>query len=209
MYANLGSYTITVIVTDNQGASDTKSTTVTVNNTPPILGSITLSTNPIQINTTTTATANFTDSGVLNTHTASWNWGDGTTSIGTVTESNGNGSVSKEHIYTASGVYTITLTLTDNHGGSATSTYEFVSVYDAAAGWVSGSKEFTSPIGAVTGNASATGKANFGFQAKYQNAAMTPSGTNVEFTLDSANIDYQSTGYLWLVVSGNKATLIS
>lgn len=60
--------------------------------------------------------ANFTDPGIADTHTASWDWGDGITT-GTVTEDNGSGSVTNTHTYTTSGTYTITLTVTDKDGG--------------------------------------------------------------------------------------------
>ncbi len=179
---------------------------------PPLVGQITATPNPAQVNQAVTASANFTDI-PANTHTASWNWGDTTVCggnpdpcHGTVTESNGSGSVSNSHAYTAAGVYTITLTVTDNHGATGQSTYQYVVVYDPSAGWVSGDKEFTSPAGAVTGDTSATGKANFGFQAKYQNGSMVPSGKNVSLSFPAGNIAFTSTGYQWLVVNGSKAT---
>src|SRR6266516_1695240 len=78
-------------------------------NQPPSAGTITVSTNPVQVNSSTTASANFTDADTGDTHTASWNWGDGNTTTGTVTESNGSGSVSDSHTYSTAGVYTITL----------------------------------------------------------------------------------------------------
>jgi PKD repeat protein len=123
-----------------------------------------------------------------------------------VTESNGSGSVSDSHTYTAPGVYTVTLTVTDNGGSSASSTYQYLVVYDQSAGWVSGSKEFTSPAGAVAGNPDATGTADFGFQVKYQQGDIMPSGKNVELSFPEGNIEFVSTDYEWLVVSGTKAT---
>jgi hypothetical protein len=204
-YTDNGSYTVTVVVTDNQGTTGTKQTSVAVSNAIPALDAITPNANPVQANATTTLTANFSDPGVLDTHTATWNWGDGSTSAGTLTESDGSGLVSNTHTYTAAGVYTINLTVTDKDSGSASSTYQYLSVYDPSAGWASGSKEFTSPTGAVTNNPSAAGTAKFGFQVKYQNGDVVPSGKNVSLTFPPGNIDFSSTSYQWLVVNGTKA----
>ena len=89
----------------------------TVNN-PLVVNPISVSTNLVQVNTAISATATFTDSDTADTHTATWDWGDGNTTTGTVTESNGSGTVGADsHTYTA-GVYTITPTVTDNHGAS-------------------------------------------------------------------------------------------
>jgi PKD repeat protein len=206
IYQDNGAYTMTVSVTDNQGASDTETATVTVVNVASAVGTITASINPVQANTAITASAPFTDAGMLDSHTAVWNWGDGTTSLGTVTESNGSGSVSNSHTYTAAGVYEITLTVTDNDTAQGTSVYQYLTVFDTSAGWASGSKEFTSPTGAVSGNPNATGRADFGFQLKYQQGDIVPSGKNIELSFPQGNIEFTSTGYEWLVVNGTKAT---
>ncbi len=205
-YKDNGIYTRTVSVTNNQGITRTGSARVTVDNVPPTVGAITTATNPIQANTSTTVTANFTDPGVLDTHTAVWDWGDGTISSGVITESNGSGSVSGSHTYVAAGVYEITLTVIDKDNGQETQTYQYQTVFDQNAGWVAGGKEFTSPVGALIGNQNVTGKADFGFQVKYQAGDPVPSGKNVEFNFSAGNIEFISTSYLWLTVTGTKAT---
>jgi hypothetical protein len=177
-----------------------------VPNVAPVVGVITASVNPVAVNTSTTATASFTDANISDTHTAVWNWGDGLTSTGTVTENNGSGSVSGNHVYLAAGVYEVTLTVTDNQNAQGTSTYQFISVYDPSLGWATGSKEFTTPAGSVSGDPSATGKTDFGFQVKYQHGDIVPSGKNVELTFAQGNIDFVSTSYLWLAINGTKAT---
>ena len=69
---------------------------------------ITAPLDPAEVGTAINASANFTDPGILDTHTAEFDWGDGTTSAGTVTESDGSGSVTRVHTYATAGLYTIT-----------------------------------------------------------------------------------------------------
>ncbi|MFX1255897.1 MAG: PKD domain-containing protein [Promethearchaeota archaeon] len=64
----------------------------------------------------------FTDPGILDTHTAVINWGDSTIEAGSVWELAGDGTVSGSHIYAEDGIYTVTLTVTDDDGGADTDT---------------------------------------------------------------------------------------
>ncbi len=203
LYKDNGIYTITVSVTDNQGAIGTETATITVSNVVPAVGPITAPTDPVQVNTAVTAAASFTDLGVLDTHTAVWDWGDGITS-GTVTENNGSGTVSDNHTYTSAGVYTIALTVTDKDGGVGSSTFQYVVVYDPSAGFVTGAGTITSPPGAYAQDSSFSGKAVFGFVSKYQNGANQPTGST-QFRFIIANFSFKSTSYDWLVVGGAKA----
>jgi uncharacterized delta-60 repeat protein len=170
----------------------------------PIVGPITAPLDPVQVNATVSASAPFTDSDVADTHTAVWNWGDGGASSGTVTETCGSGSVSGSHTYTTAGVYTITLTVTDNHGATGQSVFEYVVIYDPSAGFVTGGGWVNSPAGAYVPNPSVTGKANFGFVSKYQKGANTPTG-NTEFQFHEAGFNFSSTSYDWLVVGGARS----
>ena len=49
-----------------------------------------------------------------------------------------------------------------------------------------------------------TGKATFGFVAKYKKGANVPDG-NAQFQFRAGDLDFQSTSYQWLVVAGSKA----
>jgi uncharacterized protein YjbI with pentapeptide repeats len=118
-----GSHTITYYSLDTDGESETLNTQTidVIVNSPPSVGAISFSNNPVKINNATTATATFTDPAGGSSDTAQWNWGDGNTTNGTVTESNGSGSVTNTHTYTSLGSYTVTLTVTNNANLNGTS----------------------------------------------------------------------------------------
>jgi hypothetical protein len=96
------------------------------------------------------------------------------------------------------------VTVTDDEGAAATAKFEFVVVYDPNGGFVTGGGWINSPAGAYAADQSLTGKANFGFVAKYQNGANVPSG-NTEFQFKAGDLNFKSTSYDWLVVAGAKA----
>lgn len=206
IYKDEGTYVVTVSITDNQGATTTATATITVNNAPFTVSSITAPTIPTPVNTSVTTSASFSDLGILDTHTASWTWGDGNITTGTVTESNGSGSITDSHIYTQAGVYTITLTVTDDDGLSVSSQYQYIVVYDPSDGFITGSGKIISPTDADIALPDATGEAKFGIQAKYTGNNTVPTG-NTKFTFKNGNIDFNSTSYDWLVVNGSKAYL--
>lgn len=206
VYKDNGTYTVTVSVTDNQGATGAGTAIITVNNIPPTVGVITAPTNPVRVNTATTVSANFTDPGVLDTHTAIWNWGDSTTSTGVVTESNGSGSVSGIHNYTVAGVYAISLIVTDNNGASGNSSYNSIIVYDPSSGSITGSGSFNSQAGAYVSNPTATGQLKFNIKAKYKGNNTVPTG-KINLDFKKANFSFDSTSLKWLVINGNKAQL--
>nr|MBI5455552.1 PKD domain-containing protein [Candidatus Levybacteria bacterium] len=174
---------------------------------PPSISIINAPTVPVAINTVITSSANFTDLNYTDTHTAMWDWGDGNTSSGTVTESNGSGSVAGSHIYLTSGVYTIQLTVIDNNGYSGTNQFQYVVIYDPTAqgGFLTGSGSYDTQAGWYLLDPQASGKVKFGVQAKYT-TGNTPIG-KTKFNLKEGNLDFVSTSYQWLVVSGAKATL--
>jgi hypothetical protein len=101
------------------------------------------------------------------------------------------------------GVWTLAVTATDGSGNSATRSIVFV-IYDPSAGFVTGGGWINSPEGAYTADPALTGKATFGFVSKYQKGATVPTG-NTEFQFHAAGMNFQSTKYKWLVVSGARA----
>jgi PKD repeat protein len=203
-YADKGNYTVTLTVTDNDGASSAATTTANISNVAPTVGPITVDFNVVPVGTTINASADFTDPGWADTHTAVWDWNYnyGDTGTGTVTQGAGSGSVDDSHTYTATGLYTIQLTVTDDDGDSDTEVFEFVVVYDPSAGFVTGGGWIDSPWGAYKDDPDLVGKANFGFVAKYKKGADTPTG-QTEFQFHVADLNFHSTSYDWLVVTGS------
>ena len=59
-----------------------------------------------------------------------------------------------------------------------------------------------SPAGAYVDQPEAVGKANFGFVSKYKKGQSVPSG-NTQFRFGTVGLDFKSTSYEWLVVTGS------
>src|SRR5207247_2489524 len=115
-------YAISVTVTDDDGGIGTGSTSITVNNVAP--SSLVLNTGSIEEKQTFTLTGTFVDPGTQDTHTVVVDWGPGEGST-TLTLDAGVLSFSASHQYlddnpsgTASDVYPITVTITDDDGGA-------------------------------------------------------------------------------------------
>ena len=77
-------------------------------------------------------------------------------------------------------------------------------VYDPSGGFVTGGGWIDSPAGAYAADPALTGKATFGFVAKYQKGANVPDG-NTQFQFHTGGLNFKSTSYEWLVVAGAHA----
>eukprot|EP00913_Durusdinium_trenchii_P028471 g26699.t1 len=132
-------YSITATVTDDDGGSHTSAAALlTVNNVSPVSSNLTLSTTTINENGTVTVTGSFTDTGTLDTHTVLINWGVGETpSAATVDQVNNTFTATHQYLDdnptgTASDVYSITATVTDDDGGNHTSAASMITVNNVA-----------------------------------------------------------------------------
>ena len=204
VYAENGTFNVTVRVADDDGGVGTDSLQVTVANAAPAVGAITAPIDPIPVGTTITASASFTDAGVSDTHTAVWSWDDGTTSTGTLAESGGSGTASASRTFTAAGVYELVLTVVDDDGAPGTAAFRYLVVFDPSGGFVTGAGSIESLPGAYRPDPTLTGRASFGFVSKYQKGASAPTG-RTQFQFRAASLDFESTAYQWLVVAGSKA----
>ncbi|MBC8108050.1 MAG: NPCBM/NEW2 domain-containing protein [Anaerolineae bacterium] len=116
-YVNNGGYTVTVVVS-NGTQSGNKTATVTVNNVAP---TITMPPNgQVAFPATWSGNGSFTDPGVLDTFTGTVDYGDGSGAVALTLAANKTFSLSKT--YAQGGTYTVTVTITDNAGGSKQAT---------------------------------------------------------------------------------------
>jgi hypothetical protein len=77
-------------------------------------------------------------------------------------------------------------------------------VADETGGFVTGGGWINSPLGAYLADPTRTGKATFGFVAKYLKGTNVPTG-NTEFQFKAGDLNFKSTSYEWLVVAGARA----
>jgi hypothetical protein len=205
---NLGTTTVKYTITDAVGLKTDCSFKVNVLNDPPVVTMTGPANTVYAVNTPVSFTGTFTDADG-GPHTGTWMF-DNISQAATIVEpSAGNsyvGSANASYTFTAAGVYTVKLTVTDSCGAIGTATtkdsVEFlIVVYDPSAGFVTGGGWINSPAGAYAANPSLTGKATFGFVSKYLKGANKPTG-ETEFQFQVANFDFHSSVYDWLVVSG-------
>ena len=135
VYTNDGRYSVTIRVTDSDGAESSTRFEVQVTNLAPTVVTATdLTGNEGQ---SLDFIATFTDPGIRDTHTAIVSWSDGTQSVGSVTEANGSGTVTASHIFADNGIYPIRVDVTDNTGATgsrqATADIDNVAPTDVAA----------------------------------------------------------------------------
>lgn len=191
-YADEGSYTVTVTVTDLDSPTNTASATssATVSDAP-LSAAGGAGGNSLPSFSGTTAT--FTDGNpgaTVADFTASIDWGDGNTSSGTVSASGGGFAVDGTHGYAATGPYTVTTTITDDGGSTATASMRLL-VYAFAPGG-----------GAfVVGDGSATGSVSFWGPQWYKVNSLSGGAAPSSFKGFALNVGATS----WSTDPGNSA----
>ncbi|HVE69777.1 MAG TPA: DNA/RNA non-specific endonuclease [Thermoanaerobaculia bacterium] len=182
-----GTYVVSVAVSDGTASvSDAK--TIAVSNVDPVIAGVSGPTTSQSVGTAATVSISFSDAGAADTHTATFAWGDGTTSAAACTA----GVCSATNTYAAAGIYTVAITLADDDGGNAATSFQPVIVTDANAGFVSSGGWIDTPAG----------KGTFVANARYQKDGLAG---NARFDLSSST--FVATTFEWLVVSGNTATM--
>lgn len=124
IYCDNGVYTILVTVFNEGVVWGSDSVIVIVNNVAPTIESMSgLPADPLQLGLPMELNGEFSDPGCLDTHVATIDWGDGeTTSIDVPFATY---SVVGDHLYAVPGTYLITLTVTDDDGGSDIKVLEY------------------------------------------------------------------------------------
>lgn len=118
-YADNGVYTVTLTVEDDDDGSTTITTTVTVQNVTPTITYFDPGSDPFE-GQVACVLAGFTDPGSADTHKARIIWGDGTPD--SFFDVFVDIPIEGSHTYADNGVYTVTLTVEDDDGGTATIT---------------------------------------------------------------------------------------
>ncbi len=107
-YADEGSYSLEVVITDSDGDSSTDSIAVTVANHAPVLSDLIAPNGDEGQNLTFSVTAE--DPGANDSVSYQWDFGDG---------SSATGSTSVQHAYADNGSYTVTFTASDDDGATS------------------------------------------------------------------------------------------
>jgi PKD repeat protein len=135
-YTSSGTYTARVTVTDDEGASANQSLTIQVTYLPTatIVANLTSGIEPVNVQFTGSGTDR--DGQIVSYH---WDFSDGQTSS----------QQNRSHTYMTNGTYTVTLTVTDNQGGTGTDSMIITVLYNnpptavASANTTTGTSPFT------------------------------------------------------------------
>lgn len=206
-----GEYTVTFTVTDGSGGYDEETVTITVNDVvsdmaSPEITVFAVDSNPAPINKPVTIRATIDDSktGSSAIESAMYSLDDGIPV--SMTPEDGAFDESTETVVATltglpAGVHRLTLSAADAEGNVATiSEPLIIVVYDPSAGFVTGGGWIKSPVDTAYPYQTLTGKATFGFVAKYQKGKTVPKG-EAEFTFKTGGMTFHSGSYTWLLVT--------
>ena len=195
-------YTITVTPVDssgNVGIPQSINVYIAHNITGPITGT------SFKIGSTVDFSGVFWDK-QGNKHTGEWVIDDNTIVKGTLTEPSGtkNGKLTGSYKFTTAGTYKLKMNVTDqNRVTSYCNTNEdmeaIVVIYDPNGGYTYGGGWFASPAGALKSDATAIGKANFGYAVSYFKGAANPKG-ETQFELKVGDFEYNALNFEYLSI---------
>jgi hypothetical protein len=178
-----GTYVVSTRIEDDDNGQgfDTLILTVT---TPPVV-TVGSDQTADEGDTVNLGTATFTDANAGQTHTAMIDWGDGTAAVaGTVDQAADSVSVGS-HVYTDNGTFTVAVTVTDELGGTSSSTFDIVVANVTPTAGAGG--PYTGPEGAITfaGTGTDPGSADvltYEWDATYDGSTFTPGQSGINLT---------------------------
>ncbi|MBE3012137.1 hypothetical protein IL992_23485 [Microbispora sp. NEAU-D428] len=183
VYDTAGDYTVVLTVTDDKGGTGSAQLVAHVTNPAP---EATLKAAPatVAVGEQVMLAGSFTDKATGDTHTATWAIG-GKQVTGAVAERNGKGTLTLPYTFTKPGLYTVAVTVADNHGARTTADTAAgkkvqVLVFDQDAS-LTGAGKLTVPAGACKVNAECAkqdGTVSFTVSAHYpgKGKGRTPTG---------------------------------
>lgn len=200
-YDSAGDYTVVLTVTDDKGGSGSAPLVVHVTDAAPEVA-LKAPVTAVEVGTPVTLTASFTDRAKGDTHTATWTVGKEQLT-GAVTEHDGKGTLAMPHVFTEPGLYPVSVTVADNHGGRTTAdaaggAKAHVLVYARTAA-LTGAGTLAIPAGActLTAECAKAGEASVTVTAHYPRKGRTPAGklrySAPGFTLDDTSYTVLST----------------
>jgi hypothetical protein len=206
-----GQYGLQCTTADRWGNRTSRSATVKVDFTPPVLGPISFSPQVRRVDEATNVTIPFFEggSGLSSAAVQLGPGADGPSFPMSASDSTLTGTIGPS---VPAGIWTLSASAVDNNGNSSSRNYffDFLIIYDPSAGSASGTGWIV-PGGPTSdffdylrGGVDGTTKASFSFKALYKSAtSTTPTGFfnlsyGSQFKLQSDSLD-------WLVVTGSKA----
>jgi hypothetical protein len=191
-------------IRDKDGGVTEYTAAVTINNVAPTLHTLTANSYAVPVGTTVTVSGSYSDPGSADMFTCVVAWDDG--SVNTeINRPAGSTSCETGKSFMQQGVYSVSMYVNDDDGGTSNTLTIVLAVYDpSAGGFVTGGGWINSPAGSYAADPAASGRANFGFNSQYKKGATVPTG-QTEFQLHFASFNFHSDAYEWLVVSGHKA----
>jgi hypothetical protein len=191
----LGDGSVSIMVLDDEG---------------PITSNVVAAPNPVAVNTAITLNANVDDTTTGGSDIASAVYTIDGGAGDDMTAQDGSFDEMLEDVtadvpaFAEAGVHHLCVSGTDSAGNPGEEDCTFLAVYDSDAGFVTGGGWIDSPADAchlTTACEGLTGKANFGFVSKYKKGATVPTG-NTEFQFKAGDLNFHSSSYEWLIVTG-------
>lgn len=168
--------------------------TITLDNTPPVVTTVTVNPNPALVNAVLTLSASFVDAGGSGLAMAQYTVNGGSPQM--MASLSGSAATASIGIagFSTPGVNNFCVRAQDLAGNIGQYQCALVAVYDPNGGFVTGGGWIST----------SSGKSNFGLVAKYQQNNSLPTGN---FELNTQGQKFKSASFAWLVVTGNTAVL--